>query len=68
MEFRLQHVNSFHVGSVDDWDDDSICSWLYVYRDEKPADRQGSQDTRWLKFSYKLFNTYGVNKSPTECM
>ena len=68
MEFRLHHVSSFHLGSVEDWDDDSIRSWLYVYRDERPADRQGSQDSRWLKFSHKLFNVYGVDKSPTECM
>ena len=68
LEFRLQNVSSFHIGSLDDWDDDTIRSWLYVYRDEHPSDRQGSQDSRWLKFSHKLFNIYGVDRSPTECM
>ena len=68
MEFCLENVNSFHIGSVQEWEDDSIRSWLYVFRDEKATDRQGSQDARWLKFSHKLFNVYGVDKSPTECM
>ena len=41
IEFKMEYVSSFHVGSFEEWDDESIRSWLYCFRDERPSDREG---------------------------
>ena len=49
------------------WQDYQIRAWLYVLRDETPAEKLESQYNRWVNFASKMLALYGVDKTNIQC-
>ena len=68
MEKLKNHVDSEDDSArLNDWKDEDIRAWLYVWREECLGDRKKNRHKRWVLFCEKMKFLYGVIKTNEEC-